>query len=62
MFVCAGSLCLATPLGTAAAMQTDAHARGAPADPTALQAAFDQAAREFGVPERIANVREDELV
>ncbi len=53
IFVCGGPLRLAMPLGAAPARQTDTHAPGAQADPTALQAAFDAAARESGVPGRV---------
>ncbi len=53
MFVCGASLGPATPIGAVLARQTETHVGGTQADPTALQAALDQAAREFGVPERV---------
>src|SRR6266508_6631235 len=53
MFVCGASLGPATPIGAVLARQTETHVGGTQADPTALQAAFDAAAREAGVPERV---------
>jgi hypothetical protein len=53
MLVGGGSRCLAAPLGAAPARPIDTYAHGAQAGPTALQAAFDAAAREYGVPQRV---------
>jgi hypothetical protein len=53
MIIGGGALSLAAPLDAAPAARTNVQAPKAPAGPTTLQAAFDAAAREFGVPARV---------